>query len=65
MQVLRLGENIWKDPHTRKWTLGVMNLMGQDTENCCKRELNLVGVKGSDRKRLAINQQMIVRFSVE
>jgi len=65
MQCLRLGENIWKNPNTGKWTLGVMNLMGQDTENSCKIKLDLVGVKGSDGTRLAINQQMIVHFLVE
>jgi hypothetical protein len=56
MQGLRLGEDIWKDPHTGKWTSGVMNLMGQDNENGCKRKLGLVGMKGSDGTRLAINQ---------
>jgi hypothetical protein len=46
-------------------TWDAMNLIGQDTENSCKRKLDLVGVKGSDGTRLAINRQMIVHFSVE
>jgi hypothetical protein len=43
-------------------TLGLMNLMGQDTENSCKRKLDLVGGKGSDETRLAINQQTMYIF---
>jgi hypothetical protein len=30
-------------------TWSVMNLMGQDTENSCKRKLDLLEVKGSVR----------------